>query len=889
MHVTAKTTIISWNVRSLRSTAKQAYLHQHLKLHAPEIVCLQETQLDSSHKIRIPGYSWHRVDRPEGTGNGGGVAIGIKFGTKHTVAPWKNLQAMEAIAVDIIINKKMYRITSAYLPRYSRHFEEDMHTLFESGVENLVFGDLNAKHTAWNCIHANQTGRKLYDLQPIIGAFVYAPDDVTYHCASNSSTATIDILVTNAGLDHYELRTNRNLVSDHVAIELTFEHSCETFVMENFNYAEADWKKFTDNITIYADQLISPTNAMEIDIATEDFINMINRAQNEAVPKIKNRAFSLEYSPVTIKNIGEKRSLCRKLTRCRDHHDKMKIREEIKKSCIKIERMVYRDKIDAWNKMTLTLNKTPNKVWRLARNLRGRKSAMPPLNCENGQVAADNKTKANTLATNFESAHVPLTRTDAVFLEHDDEINRAVEEIRVSPLSEVDIPLITMEELRGNLRQLRPNKAPGPDGILNKLLKKLPVAALTKLLNLYNTCLKYSYWPSRWKIGRVVAIPKPGKPKENVTSYRPISLLDVCGKLFEKIIKCRLTAHVEANNCLNPEQFGFRSGHSAPQQALRVVHEIRKMKQNRKSTGVLMLDIAKAFDTVWHNGLIFKLNEINTPTYITKILQHWLTNRKFYVVIGEATSSRRNVPAGVPQGSSLSPLLYALFVADLPTPTDCTMAIYADDTALLAHSVQARGIMTRLEKGFATVERFFLKWKIKINSTKTEFLFVPFDGKKRRMPQAPLNLKDDVEIEHQAVTRYLGIFIDKKLLFKHHIEQAKMKSVAAFRAIYGLLARNSGLSRKCKRQLFLSIIRPIMLYGAEIWRSAAKTNLKPLQIVQSGCLKTILRLRRRHPTKSVHDLANIPLINDYIVHMHQNMKRRCALAESPFVRDLENA
>lgn len=133
------------------------------------------------------------------------------------------------------------------------------------------------------------------------------------------------------------------------------------------------------------------------------------------------------------------------------------------------------------------------------------------------------------------------------------------------------------------------------------MFKKLPHPASTKLLMIFNACLLQSYWPSRWKIG-VIAIPKAGKNPENSDNYRHILLLDVTGKLLEIMLKAKLATFAEIGQHLNPEQFGFRSGRSAPQQVLRVVNEMRKHKLMRRSTGILLMDVAKAFDATenWH-------------------------------------------------------------------------------------------------------------------------------------------------------------------------------------------------------------------------------------------------------------------------------------------------
>lgn len=221
MSVDSKTKIMSWNARSLRSDSKQMYLHQHLLHSSPHIICLQETHLEKSTKIKIPGYTWHRLDRPGG--NGGGVAIGVKYGYKHRPTMTPRLKSIEATSVDVEIGDRQVRITSVYNPRYTRHFEADMTKLFHENMEHILIGDLNAKNHSWSTGDENQSGRKLFDLQAALGVIVHAPDEPTYHCASNTSSAILDILVSNSTLNFIELRTNSNLVSDHVAIQLDID------------------------------------------------------------------------------------------------------------------------------------------------------------------------------------------------------------------------------------------------------------------------------------------------------------------------------------------------------------------------------------------------------------------------------------------------------------------------------------------------------------------------------------------------------------------------------------------------------------------------------------------------------------------------------------------
>lgn len=174
-------------------------------------------------------------------------------------------------------------------------------------------------------------------------------------------------------------------------------------------------------------------------------------------------------------------------------------------------------------------------------------------------------------------------------------------------------------------------KAPGLDKIQNILLKKLPHKAIVQITKILNGCIKISYFPSTFKIAKVVPIPKRGKDLKLPSSYRPISLLSCLGKLLEKVIHIRLNKFAITNDIIAKEQFGFRPQHSTTHQIKRVINHVQSNKIKRKSTGLILLDIEKAFDSVWHNGLIYKLHLYGVPTHLLKLIKSFVTDRLFLV------------------------------------------------------------------------------------------------------------------------------------------------------------------------------------------------------------------------------------------------------------------
>ena len=176
-------------------------------------------------------------------------------------------------------------------------------------------------------------------------------------------------------------------------------------------------------------------------------------------------------------------------------------------------------------------------------------------------------------------------------------------------------------------------------------------------------------------------IKKPGKPPTEKESYRPISLLPVIAKLLEKILLKRIKPYVDIPNF----QFGFRTNHSTVEQIHRVVTNIERALEERKYCAAIFIDVAQAFDKVWHDGLIYKIKRA-FPGNLCKLLESYLCERTFRVNHEEARSDFHPILAGVPQGSVLGPLLYLLYTADIPTTAETETATFADDTAITAVS-----------------------------------------------------------------------------------------------------------------------------------------------------------------------------------------------------------
>ncbi|GFV19493.1 probable RNA-directed DNA polymerase from transposon X-element [Trichonephila clavipes] len=248
-------------------------------------------------------------------------------------------------------------------------------------------------------------------------------------------------------------------------------------------------------------------------------------------------------------------------------------------------------------------------LWNMTKGFKKR-SLIPALNGNTGIAYTDDE-KAETLADSLENQ---FQLNDISNPTQDSTHTRLVSRFLNNENNFDDSPINTKpSEIISIINNFKIRTAPGREGITTKMCKHFNRSVIFQITNLINNILKVGYFPQLWKTASVIPILKPGKDPTLPDSFRPISLLPVLSKITEKIIQKRLCLHLNDNDILIPQQHGFRAGLSTSHQLLRVVEYIKSGFQDRKSTGVVFLDIQKAFDRVWHVGLLYKLIKIKTP------------------------------------------------------------------------------------------------------------------------------------------------------------------------------------------------------------------------------------------------------------------------------------
>ncbi|PNF30905.1 hypothetical protein B7P43_G03641 [Cryptotermes secundus] len=375
-------------------------------------------------------------------------------------------------------------------------------------------------------------------------------------------------------------------------------------------------------------------------------------------------------------------------------------------------------------------------------------------------------------------------------------------------------------------------------------------------------------------------IHKLGKPDTEITSYRPISLLPIASKIFERLLLKRVTAIAPISTLIPNHQFGFRTGHSTVQQCHRVVRYITEAIEEKKVCAAVFLDIQQAFDKVWHAGLLYKIKK-RLPNQIYLLLKSYLSERSFQVRINTDVSSIRNINSGVPQGSVLGPFLYLIYSADLPTTGNTVLATFADDTAILTANHNPITASANLQNHINLLQQWFHKWRMSINNEKS--VQITFTNRRTTCPQITIN---NSNIPINTEVKYLGLYLDQKLTWRTHIKKKRQQLTLKERQLRWLLGKRSQLSLENKTLLYKALLKPIWTYGIELWGCARPSNTKILQTFQSKTLRRITGAPWYVTNRTTHNDLNIPFITEEIRKHATRHRTRITGHENPLIVEL---
>ena len=494
-------------------------------------------------------------------------------------------------------------------------------------------------------------------------------------------------------------------------------------------------------------------------------------------------------------------------------------------SKIRISKFAY---MSSLSEKIISGNLTAKDWWRTIKSFTTPAStSIPPLVDPNtGEIVYDDDVKATLLNNYFASqSYIDDTYHDMPNVQCSNE--------------SLNHLLITPTEVEDALKCLKTAKASGPDSLSNRILRELTVQLSSPLCDLFNFSLGCGKVPNQWKIANVCAIFKKGDSSAP-SNYRPISLLNSLEKVFERVIFKHVFNFLHDNNFFTKSQSGFMPGDSTVNQLCYLYNSFCKALDDGLEVRVVFFDISKAFDRVWHQGLLLKLNAAGIRGNLLVWFSDYLSNRQQKVVIPGGSSNLSPILAGVPQGSLLGPLLFLVYINDIVCNISSQINLFADDTSLYMivrdPSDTARIMQNDIEKISAWAD----SWLVKFNPLKSETLLISRKINKNFHP--PLLMLGE-PIMNVGCHRHLGVVLSSDGSWHEHINSIKER---AWKRVHMLRSLKYTLNRKSLEILYFSFVRPVLEYADVVWDNCTNQEKLDMERIQyeaariiTGCTKLV--------------------------------------------------
>ena len=823
-------------------------LNTYININKPDIVVLNETWLKKSildrEVIENDIYELFRNDRdrishPPDPDNpkrfrryGGGVLIAIRSDLK---AEYKNIsvrKGAEIKAIEVTIDEKKFVFCSVY--RVGTLGEDNYHSFLNTvksfyKIRNtrkiFIIGDMNLREVSWPVSDGQVINSRIERL--FVDSFDELGLDQCITVPTHDKGRTLDVLVTNS----------KPLVSNLLVLEkdsvCKSDHFPVTFQVKTnvkhqpapkrkiYNFKKANWNELNETLK---------------NVPWNEIIN--NREPEQAWCNLKTllfRAIDMHIPTITIKSTFSPPwfdSECFEFYREKERAHRRK-----KQNCnvaneldFSVKRRQFKNLCDQKLRDNMYNYDDPELITKkLWSHVKSKSNCHRIPECIHRSKTYRNKSSEK--AELFNSFFYDQFSESSIYNIDIDWSNDHI-------MNEISFDYRRIEKL---LFEINPNKASGPDGIYGTILKNCAKSLALPLSIIFETSYNAGLLPTEWKSANIVPIHKKG-PKDDVENYRPVSLTCLVMKIFERLIKVELLN--KTSHFLDVRQHGFLSQKSCTTNMIgftdNVVLSINDC--NTMSTDVIYFDFSKAFDSVNHDIILYKLKHFyEIDGRLLKFLRNYLCERKQCVILENVKSSYKDVLSGVPQGSILGPILFVLFINDMPQGIDpgSKLALYADDTKLWRKITCDEDII-KLQDDIGYLHKWAELNKMKFHPQKCKVVSV--HSKPSPLSMLPFvtshyHLGNNL-LAYADSEKDLGILINKKLNFNEHCEQILSKANQK----YGLLRRTCNFvnDTQRKRILYLTLVRSQFEHCSQIWNPQSETMLAKFEAIQKKCIKWIL-------------------------------------------------
>ena len=681
----------------------------------------------------------------------------------------------------------------------------------------LLCGDFNLPDINWNqeTTSASENHVSFKFLESVKNCYFTQHVIEPTHFRGDQKANILDLILTNTENMIADLEYGSPIGSSH-HVSLNFKLMCyseqTTRGRKTYRYAKGDYSELRNLLSIYDwDELLKQKSCIE---SWTLFSDLLNKGVQTCIPKgynsHKKPGRALWLNEAALAKVKKKTAAYKRYQETKegaDHVQYARARNQARWACRSAKKSFEK-------KIANESKSNPKAFYKYANSKLKVRAGIADLDTPEG-IATTDRQKAEALNSFFTSV---FTR------EKTDEIPQP-DPSDVDPISDL---IITEGKIMKKLKSLNPNKSSGPDGLHPRILQELSEIISKPLSMIMQKSLDEGILPQDWKDAHVSPIFKKGK-KNQTTNYRPVSLTSVVCKVMESVIKDHIMEHISRNELISDAQHGFVPGRSCSTQLIACLEVWTEIIDRGSSLDSIYLDFSKAFDSVPHQRLAKKLEGFGIKGQILQWLINFLSNRRQKVCINEEQSDWEQVLSGVPQGSVIGPVLFIIFINDMPDVVCSLIQLFADDAKVFAE-IQDENHHDSLQKDLVALQEWAEIWQLAFNAKKCKVMHL---GKNN--PKLSYSMGSE-RLEEVVCEKDLGVWVDNKLQLQEHTAN----QVKTANRILGLIRRSfTYLDRQSLCTLYKSLIRTHLEYANAVTSPQTERDSILLENVQRRATKLV--------------------------------------------------